>query len=385
MRACILLLATLTSGCLRPADAPLVRDTLPGGITHVRALRPLGAPDTLPIPLVEIQRIRPPDDSAGGLGEVLDIAVGDSGEVYVVEAGPLRIDRYSSSGEFAGSIGREGGGPGEYRSAAIAWVGGALIVHDFRLARTSVFDGTGRLLRSWTSSCCIGQGIRGDQAGRIYLPVLQNSGPWAGQQEGWLRYRQDGTLIDTVWRRLDTRVARSWRFKTRSGAEADFAIPFQPSLFDLPWPGGGVVTGDNADYRFLVTSDGADTVLMFERAWVVPRIPAEVRQRELARFTDPNPGLRAVARLDEVPTAGLAFDDLATDGAGVLWVRRVRYGEGARTDWDIFSPQGTWCAAVTIPSTYDALTFHGSDPVVATTDERDVPMIIRYRFPPLHC
>jgi hypothetical protein len=72
-------------------------------------------------------------------------------EVWVVDAGLQRIFRWSTTGRELGSFGGEGEGPGEFLSAGVASVVGdsAVVVHDRRLRRLSMFSRSGQFLKSW--------------------------------------------------------------------------------------------------------------------------------------------------------------------------------------------------------------------------------------------
>ena len=152
MRPWILSLVCLTacaSTDSRPAS--VVIDTLPGGIPRVTSTAPTAWSDTNGWKLVEIDSIAPPAGSPGELINPSSMAVDGSGRVYVADQSPVVIKQYDSTGAFIRTIGREGEGPGEFRAAYIALRGNRLMVHDPRLQRTTLFDTSGALVRSFHS------------------------------------------------------------------------------------------------------------------------------------------------------------------------------------------------------------------------------------------
>jgi hypothetical protein len=48
--------------------------------------------------------------------QVVDLAVGSEGSIYVADAHPPSVLQFDRRGRFVRRIGREGAGPGEYRS-----------------------------------------------------------------------------------------------------------------------------------------------------------------------------------------------------------------------------------------------------------------------------
>ena len=75
-----------------------------------------------------------------------------SGTIVAADDGNKQLSFYSSQGSYLYSTGREGSGPGEFRS--ITWIGrygeGRIAAFDHRSQRLSIFDTTGSFTRSMT-------------------------------------------------------------------------------------------------------------------------------------------------------------------------------------------------------------------------------------------
>jgi hypothetical protein len=77
---------------------------------------------------------------------------GEDGRYYVEDRGNLRIAVFDPAGEFAGAIGRQGEGPGEFQSLSLLKVSnGEVAAYDSRLRRTTIFDLDGHLLKTHPS------------------------------------------------------------------------------------------------------------------------------------------------------------------------------------------------------------------------------------------
>ena len=87
--------------------------------------------------------------------------------LFVAQPWDRRLRVYSSLGDFIGFIGRDGEGPGEFRSVdGIGLHGGLVWIHDSDLQRLQYFDTEGRFV---------------------------SSGPWAVTRvygQAWPRYRE---------------------------------------------------------------------------------------------------------------------------------------------------------------------------------------------------
>ena len=82
-----------------------------------------------------------------------DIAVGPSGDIYISDGyGNSCVHRFTATGEYVGSFGSPGSGPGEFRVPHSIRVAndGRIYVCDRENHRVQVFNGDGSFLEQWT-------------------------------------------------------------------------------------------------------------------------------------------------------------------------------------------------------------------------------------------
>ncbi|HET7041266.1 MAG TPA: hypothetical protein VFI13_04580 [Gemmatimonadales bacterium] len=381
MRRGLLPLLFLAAACGRPrGGVAAFIDTLPGGVIRVQNHGPSGWQDTAQITFTEVQRIQPADGAPGELGNIMDVVMDRAGRIYVAEQGPTRIDRFGPDGSFEGSVGREGGGPGEYEATMLANVGGQLVVHDPQQRRTSVFDSAGKFVRGWPSSCCMWRSIGADTTGNVYVPVPPSGGVMSDQGPGWIRFRLDGSVSDTLWRRSEPDKNRYWTFTSGPGNVTRFNIPFQPSLVDIPWPGGGLLIGDQATYSITIAPHGGDSAVVFGRTWTPRAIPDSIREHTLSTWTSRNERLKAVARVEDIPTTYPAFNGMVVDADLRVWVQRSNPDPAGGSFWDLFAPTGIWLGTVHAPFHTGRVVFRRGEVLVVTTDANDLPVLLRYKL-----
>lgn len=79
------------------------------------------------------------------------IAVDKKGDVYVLDAGNHRVQKFDSKGEFVKAWGKEGDGEGQLKTPGGLDVGpeGNIYVADTWNHRIQVFDNAGKFLKSW--------------------------------------------------------------------------------------------------------------------------------------------------------------------------------------------------------------------------------------------
>ncbi|MDZ4863264.1 MAG: hypothetical protein SGJ01_07435 [Gemmatimonadota bacterium] len=357
---CLLLTASLP-GCRRAEPASVARiDTLPGGVLRVTSDAPTGWRDsTHAWKVKETLRIQPPEGAPGELIDPGQLAVDAQGRIYLSDQKPVVIKVFDSTGVLVRTIGREGGGPGEYHVALIAVRGERLVVHDPSLARTTVFDTAGTYLRSWPSSCCYWADIGIDSASRIYLPsmVVPDSGkPTRGR--AYSRYGMDGMLVDTLYVPEQADM-KSWTFTSGTGTNKRSTmimnVPFTPMTSFALHPDGGFVRGWTGEYRIVRAPRGEDSTMVMSRKWIADAIPGAMRT-ELVEKVVTNAtqsvgeaAARGVARLGDVPTSAPAFTSLKVDMDGNVWARRLVGSDSTWVTFDVFSPDGMWLGPLTVP------------------------------------
>ena len=154
-------LVLASAGCDRTNTAPLapavtIRDSADIEIVenHAPAWGEGDSWTVAPRPEIVIGGYRgvgEPPDSSHLVWSVAGVAPLSDGRVAVLSGREKKLLLFERTGEFAGSIGREGRGPGEFGHPQHLQVlpGDTLVVWDFMLGPISYFDPSGRLLRDW--------------------------------------------------------------------------------------------------------------------------------------------------------------------------------------------------------------------------------------------
>ncbi len=156
------------------------------GIPVATAIEPLWGPDdgwtVEPEPLLEIGTVT-------GATEYLftDVVAAvrlSNGDIVVAERGASELRSYDAAGNFRWRAGRDGEGPGEFRSLDFvgATVGDSLVTYDGRLLRAQLFDPQGRLARTYRVAIsegeASGRGVLADKAvgvvdGRLVVRFIE--------------------------------------------------------------------------------------------------------------------------------------------------------------------------------------------------------------------
>ena len=344
------------------------------------------------------------------IGNPRSIAVGAGGEIYVLDRQVPVIRLYDPDGTFIRNIGREGGGPGEYKSpGAIAVLpDDRLVVRDPGNGRISIFSAEGEYLEQvwYPGGFNTGRRLYTDRAGFAHSMVLLNYGtaPW-----DWIFGLARIDLSEGI---QDTIPAPTWDYEppqitgSRENSSSSDNVPFSPEDYWTFSPQGYTVGGLSTDYRIdLYRVD--EPVLRIERSWTpiaVKREEAEEQrrqktanmQRQYSGWKWNGPG---------VPDTKPPFTNLFASWEGNIWVQVSQEGYATMTEaearaeeqrsgrpqlrftepaaYDVFSPEGTYLGHVRTPRSFRTRPeplVRGDHVWAVTRDDLDVARVVRFRI-----
>lgn len=375
-----------------PSLARPVVTTLPNGTVEVKNSGPSAWADTSGWKLVELYHVG--GSTGAGPEELvhpLSVAVDQAGGIYVGDMGPAVVKQFGPTGAYVRSIGREGGGPGEFKVTSVATAPGLLIVHDPSAARTSVFDSAGGFLRSWNSTCCNWKGIGVSREGVVAVPSPgHRTGSGHRRDAYYVRILLDGSLVDTLHIAEPEGVGepREWSFESANGNQYFVPIPLTPALWIALDPAGGAVVGWSGSYRFFATRTGLDTtqIVTLETGPVTVTDAQRIHLRDslVAWYSDGETDRKATDEafnLADIPSTAPYFESIAVDGAGNRWVRRISGASQDFARFDVFDSTGAYLGAVPVPAGFGNgwKTVWGVDRVATMVESKDgIPMVVVY-------
>lgn len=147
-------------------------------------------------------------EGEGALSTILDVDVSKDGHVFASDPQAAHVIVFGPEGTYVRTIGRRGGGPGEFQGPGnMSWTGDTLVVFDFRTGG-NLFNVDGEYLgvvsfrrltadNPWFGVMPIFLLADGNVLGFAPVP---NSVVLDGErtQRAWLRLTREGDLIDTL-------------------------------------------------------------------------------------------------------------------------------------------------------------------------------------------
>jgi hypothetical protein len=322
--------------------------------------------------------------AAAGPYRVIEATRLGDGRIVVASAGANAFDLYAPTGEHLRTVGRPGGGPGEFQ--ALFWVGrlpgDSIAAWDAALGRLSVFSPAGDFVRAVTPRSSLGlfpqaAGVLGD--GRVLIAVRSAS---AGLGSGIRVERDDVSYVVLAG---DGGVQPLGRFP---GTEMLLSGGGSGGLLMRPLPFGRqtvaaargervyVGTGDAFELRAYEPGRGLRAIIRAQHQ-PVPVTAAEIRDYQRTLVTLGAEGDARLRRqqaemLEQAPYPKTMppFTDLEIDPDGNLWTRGPAPPTASDARWTVFSPDGRVRGVVTVPADLTVREI-GRDWVLGTTVDDD--------------
>jgi hypothetical protein len=302
------------------------------------------------------------------------------------------IHYYSPRGQHLRTIGRKGGGPGEFR--LIDWMGqrgDSVLVWDPFSSRLTVFDPGGRLARAVRVAPAEGlfhSGVGAMEDGSL---LLRPTPPAATRRDGeltdsvtYLRVSiADGHLVGKIGPFL-----RGERLKTTSG--------MNDLTTDLIFGRKGVLavgrrqvfTGETTAFVLTARAYDGTPVRTFGRPHTPVRASAaDVRAARAQRLAEESIGNTdaAIGEMQRKQFAVLphrdtlpAFSRVLVDGEGNVWMEEFRIDPAAAATWSVFDADGRWLGRVETPAGLKVMLIAGGTVVGVTRDDVGVERVAVY-------
>lgn len=330
-------------------------------INGIEVVRNAGAPptwtitETLTLGRAGIEESARDDEFGRITGQITD----PRGNIYVADSNAHEIRVFDGGGVLIRRIGREGSGPGEFKTLqSIGWLGDTLAVLDPGNARMGLFDTDGTWIGQRPFMALTGGSVRlyPTTPTELYMPSVDRS----ESKRGMVYVRQTMTgPSDTVAARLSDASAGSgptlYVTCEHSAGQgiSSYSADLAPKAIVVPAPNGMRATVWSSDYRIAFINAAGDTVRIIERDLPTePLTDDEWRdeERKFRKFLDVfadekcEPG--SLPRpLSRRRILGLFFDD-----AGRLWAEaETRAGRG----FDVFDERGHLLGTLQSPVRYE--------------------------------
>jgi hypothetical protein len=340
-----------------------------------------------PAPLVRIGVVE--GDPAYQFDQLTGVVRFSDGTIAVADGGSQEVRLFSGSGVHSRTVGREGGGPGEFTgmSGMGAGQGEEAWVYDFSLRRITWLDASGQVLRM------VALGPEppilhpvGAFSGGFVLRQLW--GATAVAQADELGLRRDPiayVVFDSMGSLMDTLGLFPGRelLITEEDGRGVMGSPLLGRGSSSTVRSSRLVVGSQDRFEIGEYDYGGKLVRLLRLPAVDLTVTAEeveayIRDRLEGVPADRRPGRRAELEAMPVPRTRPAYGDLRVDPSGHLWVAAFASFPSLPEHWSVFGPEGQWLGSVEMPPRFYPWDF-GEDWLLGTeADDLGVEYVVLY-------
>lgn len=331
---------------------------------------------------------------AGALYNVTSATRLPDGRIAVADAGAQQVKLFGGRGEHLASLGRRGGGPGEFQVPM--WVGShadSILVWDSALERLTVFDTNGKFARS-TQFPAVGGSfpsvVGGFADGTLLLAsgadqatAARERGAWRGRT-ALVRVTPGGRIIDTL---ATVPSQERYSYKSRDGTGLTVEdLPFGRRTVIAVY-GHRVALGTGEEYRIRWLDTAGVEGQAVRRDWTPRRVSsADVRDYWTRMVTvggRSRPG-EAEAQRSRIPYPETLppYDGLVVDARGALWIKDAQPPRGwdDPDEWRVYSAEGNPVGIIELPARTRPRVI-GDDWILCTAlDDADREIVYLYRY-----
>ena len=272
--------------------------------------------------------------------QIGSIDVDSQNNIYVMDSGNHRIQKFDKDGNYLQTIGRKGQGPGEFMRPINILLDAQGNIYVLELRKLNLFDTKGNFIKSFVPATFIMGFAAGPEGNIICYGFI--SKPKA-QNFGVMLINPEGKITETI--------AEYPGISMVSRKDAMFSIShsYRPQLSFSPIEKKGAVYGYGAEYKLIVADFSGETSLIIEK----DELPQSITRREkdkiiddtLERTADDEHGKwprDVVEEGADFPDHRPLFNGIATDDTGRIYVRKQKsvLDESEEDEMDIFSADG---------------------------------------------
>ena len=286
-------------------------------------------------------------------GRVNSATLGPDEAVFVADGFNDEVRVFGLDGTYRRTFGRNGDGPGEFRSLySVAWMGDRLLTLDPSLGRIGVFSADGEWLGQ--------QRVEGSYSGSAADIRLMPVGPDEFYRLALLRdatgiesllvgHDSGGETGDTLSLLRPPPGPAGFILCQYGEMITSFPIPFGPGLTQHPGPGAVMYSAMTDAYRIAITRAGGDTLRVIERPLPPEPISDEewaAGNRDFEELLAERPDAECDPRRPSRPEAKSFIRSIFIAPDGKLWVEVIRT---AGNRWEIFDAEGRLLGTVPAP------------------------------------
>jgi hypothetical protein len=306
----------------------------------------------------------------------------DSGEnLYVLDAGNCRVQKFDRNGGYVNTIGRKGQGPGEFVNPSALYIDGHDNLYVSEGRKMHVFDRSGELRKSHVLENNIRDFFVDEDGHIITFCMITDDG---GSKKIIVKLDMEGKIIQTFVEYGDVEAVQN---ETEGRGVMTFKAYHQYNYWPYLQPVNTerFVYAYPSDYRLILANSEGKQLLMIEKDEAPSPITREEKDFIMSGI-ERRAGQRQIKLTEDVLEAACQFPShrpffhlILVDDAGRIYVRSARsvLDRSSGASFDIFDEQGYYLYRMDLPFSPEII-HKGNLYDVSTSEETGYVRIKRY-------
>ena len=297
------------------------------------------------------------DDDNYVFYQVRNIDVDDQGNIYVLEGGNCRLQKFDLTGQYLQTIGKKGQGPGEFESPSRLFLDkeNNIYISERRKRKIHMFNSKGEFVKSiLLSNTTTDFSVTPDE--NIF--GIANIRTEEESKRCVVKMDPKGEIIKNIAQFSDIkRVQR----KGKEGMRMSFGIGhlYNQRLYFSPTVNNKHLYAHSSEYCLFQVNLEGDLELIIKKEEPLHPISQKEKNKIYEGFSDLTEKWPkgVVKEALQFPSHRPFFNKVATDERGRIYVRRVKsvIDESEEVEFDIFSQEGYYLYKTKLPFTPEVI------------------------------
>ncbi len=281
------------------------------------------------------------------------VAVDDQRNIYVLDSGNLRIQKFDSSGKYLQTIGKKGQGPGEFERMYSFFLDLENNIYVSGRRRIQKFDNKGQFAKSIVLRSFITDfWISSDN----YIYGINSGTTDEGKKQSVVKVNFKGEEIETVAQFEDVKPVSK---KGEGGSISSFGVShdYNNRLYLAPAINNQLIYGYSADYSLFKLNEEGFPDLILKKDIPSQSISKQEKDKITEEIRDSiskigqNWPEGVIEEACQFPPHRPFFSGFATDDKGRIYVRKIMsvLAETETVAFDIFSSDGYYLYKAILP------------------------------------
>jgi len=266
----------------------------------------------------------------------LDVAIDNDGNIFVLDSGNFRIQKFDRNGRYLMTVGRKGQGPGEFQGFSGVFIDSKSNLYVNQGRSISLFDNNGKYIKSiplGTDTSSFGITSDGNIIAKTYSIIPEKT------SDDLIFFDSTGKRLKTLATFPNVRVVPAGGIALGARNSWAFYLSFCPITEKI------AAYGFSSEYKLYLIDSSGDVVSIIEKEEIPEQLTERDKERTINAEIEFLKSRRMLITKDEIkkaypfPPHKSLFYGFMTDDLGNIYVSKISTIK-KELSYDLFNPKG---------------------------------------------